>query len=298
MSDRILVESEAYRRGIVLGLTLAEVGILLVFVLLMLVGFEHYRASQEPGLARPAAAELDALRRRDAALRELEQSFPGAAVPISDDFVRLVLDAARRLDDAGGAEVLAQLREASAELDATRRELVSALNAIERGQIAARIERQARRAAADRRRIAELEHHLAGANALVEGQSGQLAQLRRSLGNGRVYPSCLASADGGVRYLYDIWLTDAGLEARKRGQPAVGPELPALPDLAGKALPPEEFLRLTAPLYRWSVDHGCRFFVRVYDATGADQKVRFKSLLATVEAHFYKYLSSRAEPSD
>lgn len=296
MSDRIQVESEAYRRGIVLGLTLAEVGILLVFVLLMLIGFEHYRHESDAEQASLPRKELEALRSRDAALRELEQSLPGAPAPISDDFVRLVLDAAAQIDQPGA---VARLRKVTAELEATRHELEADLDAAAQHGLGAELEKRARQIAADHERIEELETELARANRQVEGKEGQLAQLQRTLtalGRGRVYPACQTTPDGRVRYIYDISLTDGGLAVHAQPTEMVESDLPELPELAGRTVSPAEFLRLTAPLYRWSLAHDCRFFVRVYDATGPEEKARFKALLATVEAHFYKYLSSRARP--
>jgi hypothetical protein len=44
---RIAEQNEAYRRGVVLGLTMAEAGILIIFVLLLLIGFDEWNRSIE-----------------------------------------------------------------------------------------------------------------------------------------------------------------------------------------------------------------------------------------------------------
>ena len=53
-----------------------------------------------------------------------------------------------------------------------------------------------------------------------------------------------------------------------------------------------EFLDQTQALYEFGRQQKpeCRFFVRVIDHTGPQDKELFKSLLQTVEQHFYKKL--------
>ncbi len=55
---------------------------------------------------------------------------------------------------------------------------------------------------------------------------------------------------------------------------------------------PEEFLRQTKRIHDWSKgrDPECRFFVRVFDRTAANDKQLYKDLLQAVEQHFYKLL--------
>jgi hypothetical protein len=59
-------------------------------------------------------------------------------------------------------------------------------------------------------------------------------------------------------------------------------------------LKPDQFLDVTNHIYQWSLDHHCRFFVRVLDRTGPQEKAIYKEHLRTVEAHFYKLLADQA----
>ena len=52
---------------------------------------------------------------------------------------------------------------------------------------------------------------------------------------------------------------------------------------------PAQFRNMSRPVYEWSVKKGCRFFVRVYDLTKAEEKAIYKQHLRTVEEHFYPY---------
>jgi len=52
---RIAEQNAAYRRGVVLGLTMAEVGILIIFVLLLLVGFKEWTEVVEREAAKDSS---------------------------------------------------------------------------------------------------------------------------------------------------------------------------------------------------------------------------------------------------
>jgi hypothetical protein len=64
----------------------------------------------------------------------------------------------------------------------------------------------------------------------------------------------------------------------------------------GEVLSERLFLDRTQPLFESSLAENCRFFVTVFDATGPAEKNRYKSLLRTVEGHFYKRLSLERSP--
>ncbi len=46
---------------------------------------------------------------------------------------------------------------------------------------------------------------------------------------------------------------------------------------------------MTNPLFRWSVDNGCRFVVRAFDTTGPTEKAIYKRQMSVLEQRFYKY---------
>ncbi|MCB1883089.1 MAG: hypothetical protein KDG89_03680 [Geminicoccaceae bacterium] len=114
-------------------------------------------------------------------------------------------------------------------------------------------------------------------------------------GKGVEWPSCWFDGQGRIEYLYDVALQGDGLVVRPTNLPHRARDRAALPALAlavGRAESPERFLRATRPLYDWSVENDCRFFVRVHDGTGPAQKRLYQNRLRTVEAHFYKLLVS------
>ena len=51
----------------------------------------------------------------------------------------------------------------------------------------------------------------------------------------------------------------------------------------------KKFVRMSRPVFNWSEEHKCRFFVRVFDQTKAEEKKIYKFLLKTVGDRFYHY---------
>ena len=103
LDGRIGEQHTAYRRGLVLGLTMAEVGILIIFILLLLIAFDYLQRDE---ILRPFAnktpvepARVEALLHAEAALEEIGEALGVAPAELPDDFTRLV-----RVVDAGRAK--------------------------------------------------------------------------------------------------------------------------------------------------------------------------------------------------
>lgn len=127
----------------------------------------------------------------------------------------------------------------------------------------------------------------------LQGQVRNLQGRLSSGGRGTEKPACWADKETGkTEYIFDISLEPEGLRVRDRAlahraeaQAALPLELIEFGVLAG----PDDFLAATKPLFDWSEANNCRFFVRAFDNTGADQKKLYKERMRTLEEHFYKY---------
>ena len=239
-----------FPRGLVLGLTMAEIAILIIFVLLL-------------ALAALLARETD---RRQVAERELvrfEQIaalFEAEALPEDPVALRAVLleQVDERRDAGNWRELVREVEATPGEL----REVVDALNAAARRGMSAAEVREA-----------------------IES---------RKVGGGSDYPSCWYDRDGTVAYLFDVALVARGFVVGLARAPQHGAERALLPvDLVqtGSTLTQAQFLRQTRPVYEWSVERGCRFFVRAFDLTAADQKDLYKRRMGALESRFYKNAS-------
>jgi hypothetical protein len=306
---RIGEQNEAYRKGLVLGLTMAEVGILIIFVLLLLLVFvdlerakaaraglvlsdiaEGLRISHDPasgGSVSQAGAVRDsiaALQKRDSALREIALAMNVPPETRSEDFTKLVRMLQATASAASGKSLLV---EASAELEKLRLsqdELARIVNA-GKGKGSEEIVRRLQVL------VDEKANH-----------EGQVAALQRKLaaaGQGTGERSCWAQPNGHPDFIFDVVLSSNGirmgehLNSHRVDQRARLPVQTADP---GELLSEAAFLARTAALFQYSREASCRFFVVVYDATAPHEKIRYKNLLRTVENHFYKRLDNGSAP--
>lgn len=273
-SHHISEQNSAYRRGVVLGLTMAEVGILIVFVLLLLIGVqEFFREEEAKAMEGREAVEVEnlrALQRADSVLTELRRPL--------------------QLEDSAIVEEIGTLIRALQEVTATR----DGWNTLQ----------EVRAAQEEVRRVRDEIKRSGGSETLayeVEQQSYRIAnqegQLRRyesrllAIGGGKGERPCWVKPDGTIEYLYDVVLASNGIRMREyhyghREKERSLLQMPAVDTT--ETLSPAEFLRRTQPLYGQSVAANCRFFVVIYDATEPSEKDLYKQLLGTVEAHFYK----------
>ena len=143
---------------------------------------------------------------------------------------------------------------------------------------------------------------LSDADAMINRLRRTNASLSNKLkditgGRGLVYPPCWSKPQNPNRpaYIYNVSIFDEGINV-KIGDNRAGQDLSPL-KINGVEPPFEtiisgqEFTRKTKGLYNWSVGNECRFFVRLSDKTSATNKLGYKQYLSVVENHFYKYLT-------
>lgn len=277
---RIGEQDAAYRKGLVLGLTMAEVGILIIFVLLLLIAFDQLRSdeviAQFANKAAIEPARLEQLRQAESSLKEIGETLGVTGAELPDDFVRLVriIEAAARSPD--GEAALAEAKTLLAEMDRAVQRVVSAAEQLEDGS--------GERVAAD---LESLSYRVENQAGLLTRYENQLARLGQGIG-GR---PCWVQPSGDIDFLYDVVLRSSGISMRERPNPHRAAERARLPMPQvepAEVMTPREFLRRTAPLYAHARNENCVFFVVVYDATQPHEKETFIELLRTVEGHFYK----------
>lgn len=220
-------------------------------------------------------AELVVLQQTAKQMREMAADLGVSNETPPEDFRRLVRAIQPLIKSGVGEQALAEARAEIDILRKVREELTAAVAAVHEGkgdEIARRIEEQSFR---------------------IANQEGQLRHAEKrleQLGQGKGVRPCWVQADGTIDYLYDVVLTSTGIRMKeyqhlsRAGERARLPMPPADPN---ETISESEFLRRTRPLYESSVANNCRFFVYIYDGTGADEKTLYKKLRRTVEGHFY-----------
>lgn len=269
-----------YRRGLVMGLTMAEVMVLVLFALLLLIGLQAKRVSEGEGDKKRLVA--------------VAQAMGVAPQEIPENFDRLVAAAniAKELaaQDPGGGEPQAALREAK-ELLELGREARERLGRNSVGQSRAEAAKNFIKSAGDA--FSKSGRKFGSSQMWVSDAAN--AQDKDS-GNGRVLPPCVQGADGKPAYLFTASLYDQKIQLADRDLVAVGAtEAAALLEqiVRDQLLTPTEFLQQTAAVYDWSKARNCRFFVWIDDATGVAEKRLYKERLRAVGQHFYYF-----EPSE
>jgi hypothetical protein len=291
---------------LVLGLTLAELGILVIFVLLLAFGTMLLARQREIDTLKRALPEERASRRLLSALAD-GSSDPQAARSLARELIASAVrqdaadEARRRLTAAtaafekaeaelarGSGTVAARgetgsihergeaVRRRIAEVVAERDAVRSTLSDLSAGD----------RATADRTLATRIE------NERLKGSMAYASRRLEALGKGSEKPACWATRAGSPEYIFDVGLQSGGISVRDRALPHRRAEQARLP-LNGmsydRVVSGPAFQAMTKQLFEWGEAHGCRFFVLVTDRTGSAEKQRYKTLLLWIEGHFYKY---------
>ena len=282
-----------YRRGLVLGLTLAETLLLVLFILLLV-----YAALGQ---------------QRDKKMKEQEAQIAGLSLRIDSGVDRL----ARELTLSGIASNPDELsrrlnrltdemaRNAQLQKDlSTYQRLVP--TASEAKQLADAFEVQQSETAqqvldrhlsltttAPPAETTDAPKTLAEALAALDRMAGQLDYYERqqlTAGNGLTYPPCW-QRDGKIVYTYDALLLDDGLRLavtdNRTGLDMAGLRANGTEPPLGQTISRQTFLAQTKGLHAWSVGQGCRFYARIVDGTSAGNKTGYIQARKAVEDRFY-----------
>ena len=280
---RIGEQHEAYRKGIVLGLTMAEIAILIIFVLLLLLVFNQLQRAHLIG--QLGGRDPVQLTTRAEAFEQIASGVEELPEDTTRDFqklVRVISEAVRR---PGSSRRISEATSALQDIRRARKEIESVASAAKPGS------------ADSLGRLVEEQSYAIGN---LQGQIKALkAQLDSAGGKGGELPSCWADQGGHIDYVYEVVLNSNGIRMR---QIEYGERLNERMLITSWVADPNEplseasFVERTQPWYDYSQRRDCRFFVDVYDETGPQEKLRYKALLKTVEGHFYKRLNSGAAP--
>jgi hypothetical protein len=257
-SDR---QNRAYRRALTLGLTLAEIFVLILFVLLLAFGASYERErealSEIPRLKsqmNQATADATRLQRENDYLKRDISTAPDKF----DDFFRDLT-----LCEADRKKLRDQFKEIAgtgpAELAKCRDDLADSKQESDR----------------------------------LKDQNRYFSQKVAAEGNGTELPPCWPTPEGKIRYTFDVTLVSDGLIVHDN-PPHQDEEQQQIKEvILDKDLDAVAFLDVTNKPYGWAQAHKCAIFVRVYDNTGPGEKALYKERLRTVEAHFYKHETQR-----
>lgn len=298
-----LADPREYRRGVVLGLTLAEVLVLLVFLLLLAMSALLLRRD------RDQAALTETLGRYAVLLRPLTEALASRGIVVHDtDQLASLIERGSTAD-----RLRSQLQETEGKLEAAQVTNGQQEGELSRLQAATREMARMSEAAAEHAKLAAilervpgpqsqpLAEKLAGlmrqattveaATASITGQNAQmrieLARLKGNGGSGQPY--CWALPDGRAQYMLKVELQDTGVIVRDL-EPRARPQDPAWPLLdavsRGTLMPMAEFIGQIAPLQARSNTERCRYAIQALDGTGITNKPGYKQSMGRLWSVF------------
>ena len=287
--NRASADNQSYRRGQVLGFTVAELFTLLLFlVLLILAAVEQHKKSADRAVQEKwnqVQKELEEAKKKAAVLAERDRRLRNYfRVPenFGDNFSDLVPSKSGQ-SDRQRQQALKEKAEAADEIN--RLFNGSTSSAENNGERASEYDPKS------------LPGQVKSCIDEKQRLNGQVINVEKRYGGaGTVFPPCWVTPNGGTEFVFDVDLLsspDGGrLVIHDSQVPGHNDEKARLfSDVQfNQPLTDSDFLDETRQFYDFGTKQQpeCRFFVRVNDLTAPQDKSTFKELLLTVEKNFYK----------
>jgi hypothetical protein len=322
--SRRAVEEREQRRGLVLGLTLAEVLLLILFLLMLALGsrIEYWRTEAESSqqsynellssqeslkeiqaaLLKNGAVDIvsvQALITRLKRVDELERGLSALKQEYSSLSAQTALLQSLSSDTKKVFLTISSTIEKARQIDPNDPPalLKRALDIIER--LGASTQPEQVKPLSQMTADLQMKQQLAAVEADRDKLKQQLDGLR---GNGLTYPPCWPATKGKTEYMFDVIAKDNGIIVRdaffesKKNDPA-WKNVDSFPRNA--LISEKQFNEATGKLLPYSNQNNCRFYIRLYDGTAPQSKVRYIHVRAAVAANFYLYpvISSQASTS-
>jgi hypothetical protein len=282
-------EHVAYRRGMVLGLTMAEIILLLLFSLLLALAALLWTKQEE---FREKEIELSKLSKIVEAISEYDLKQMAKEMVVLNDAQDAIDSILERIEGDGSApEKIEALVEKVSRLE-EREKVIENIGLPSDTQ---KFKQELDKLVEEAKKSAQLEEENKNLDQEREQLSKQLANQQRMIdrsGNGTEKPACWADKETGKpKYIYNIGLTSRGLIIGKREYPlwAKAKTLPLNDEMIGQEFLPRDFVKVVSPIFQWSIKNECRFFVRAFDLTEATEKKIYKRHMRSLESAFYKY---------
>ena len=314
--NSVIQSDQAYKRGLVLGLTMAEVILLLLFSLLLALAALFLETEKKmEKVSHERDMYVNELRINEAKLKvamaELSRADLGS---IKKELVRLKVQEeqiARLLDHleidkkAPIPERLNLLFEKTTKLNKVvetikkagfpiePKKLETTLGHMEgvRSEIA-KLEKTLKESKSENKKITQKLDDIEQGLSQKDGQIANMKRILDRVGKGTEKPACWADeTTGKPKYIYNAGLKSKGIIVRHSETPpwAKSRRLPIDDIHFNKLMTPREFLREANPIFQWSEKNDCRFWVRVYDVTGPGEKETYKRQMRFLESRFYQY---------
>ena len=298
-------DNTIYGRGVVLGLTMAEIVILVIFCLLLLFNVivskknseikrieeEVKRKEEQIKIIADYPSLADAL---EQIYSELNQN------SFEDAFREIVLIKEQASTLKKENETLnRQLGESKKFKELVKNSEMSPQIINDIIETAKNIEKEIGNRS-DKITLKDVPDIIRSSGKEIKNSKDRIKYIQRQC-RGTEKPACwVDTASGKAEYIFQIALASEGVilhDNKLSHRVEEQKELPIGQIPFHKLLSADQFRHCTRDLFQWSEKKDCRFFVKVIDKTQYDEKKIYKKRLRTVEEHFYKYEATNNNPS-
>ena len=253
MEDRgakVLSQDRANRRGLVLGLTMAEIMVLILFALLLILA-----AALGP-LKNEIVKKEDIINERDERIIVLENLLGDI---LHGNRSGMTID-----------DIIQQIKRQEGSISKLQAEIERLKPYEDGGEALKTIIQEISRNAQEKPTTQQIVDRITQVaqlikdNETLKGQNAQLSRQIKVSGRGNEFPSCWVTPDGKVESIFELVISDTGIRIIDRPLPHRVEDKSQLPLSAVRydaELPYYEFQTVLRPLYQWSIDHHCRFYV-------------------------------------
>lgn len=250
---RILNQDKSYRRGLVLGLTMAEIMVLILFALLLIL------SSTYGVLKKEIQGQQELIRAKESRIAELV-----ALDKILGDILR------QNPDGVTVADIVQEIKRQQGNITLLNAEIERLKALATNSEAIETIIREISRHKGENANSQSIAEELTKAadllkeNETLKGQNAQLSRQIKVSGRGNEFPSCWVTRDGKVESIYELVMGENGITINDRPLPHRAIDKAQLPISSvpyNVELSSFEFQLHLRPLYEWSIAHNCRFYV-------------------------------------
>lgn len=293
----ILQQKRSYRRGLVLGLTMAESVILIIFALLLTLAVFLMRKDMVIKQMREQITQITQTNKYTEKYLKCLNDVKQVQV-LQQKIIKLqALTDADNFDDMfKELELMRQQAQRTVEMKQQVSTLVEKQQAIEKTlQIVETAPVSGNTLEAKLEQLVTQAQTFQNSNTRMINLYSQMANLQRRLGGsgkGTEKPACWATFDGRPEYIFNVALRSTGVMVTDNELPHRAKEQSQLPLTSfsfKREVSLKQFRVAAESLRVWSHQHDCMFFVRIQDQTKPNQKALYKQKLRTVGEYFYYY---------
>lgn len=272
-------QNNAYRRGVILGLTLAEIMLLILFLLLLTFASVLNREKIQ------YEQKIQSLSKNSKSIDRIVSVLEKTAPSMTEEMIEAIED----LPNVTNLVKKENLKKN--EYESTKQVVTRAIDklvsekSLEKGDSKVSIEDKLQASVNENKELKSQVENLKGQNKNI------LTQIN-SQGKGYDFPPCWVDENGKAEFTYNIFLSNDGIRIEETNLPKWKNERTKLPTSAIQLSTPisqSQFNLQTKDIKKWATNHECHFYARIYNEN-VDSVPRYKSLLLTVESSFYKYL--------